>query len=113
MCVNWIAYNQALIPLIQKFGAVTYSQNEIKQGYFFWKKRNLSDLIEQISLSISFNQPLELIKAVDQSKRPERSQWQPEEYEQSEGFLDNLLKSNNANSVMDLVDKYRASLKTS
>lgn len=109
--MTWNDYNVALTPLIQRFGAPHYPKDVIQKGFFYWKSKTKEDLIEEINRSISFNVPLEINPAQDKSKRPERHKWTPEEYHQTEGFLDNLLKANKVGSVLELVQKEREKIR--
>lgn len=109
--MTWNDYNVALTPLIQRFGAPHYPKDVIQKGFFYWKSKNKEELIEEINRSISFNVPLELNPTQVQSKRPERTKWTPEQYHQTDGFLDSLLKANKVSSVIELVQKEREKIR--
>jgi len=105
--MTWLTYNQALIPLIQKFGAVHYPKDVIQKGYFYWKSKDQSELLNEINLAISFNQPLELVPSPDLTKRPERCQHTPEAFHQTERFLERFLELNNCTDLIDCLEKER------
>lgn len=111
--IIWQAYNHALIPLIQRFGAIHYPKDTIQKGFFYWKSKELIDLQDEINRSIAFNVPLTLIPAQDESKRPDRHKWRPEVYHQSEGFLETFLKDNKVCTVLELLDKERERIRLS
>lgn len=107
MAIAWKDYCNALTPLIQKFGAIHYPQDAIQKGYYYWKSKDQADLMDEINRAISFNQPMALIPAQDQSKRPDRKYWQADTYHQTEGFLETFLEKNKVSSVLELLDKER------
>ncbi len=111
--ISWQSYNQTLIPLIQKFGAIHYSKETIQKGYFYWKSKNQADLLDEVNRSISFNQPFELVAVQDNSKRPERGKWSPDPCHITDGALDRILEANNVTSVLELLDKERERVRLS
>jgi len=111
--ISWQAYNHALIPLIQRFGAIHYPKDTIQKGFFYWKHKEQAHLIDEVNRSIAFSQPLELIPAVDHSKRPDRQSYTPETRIITEGALERLLEANNVTSVLELLDKEREKVRQS
>lgn len=111
--ISWQNYNHAIIPLIQRFGAHHYPKETIQKGFYYWKSKDQAELLDEVNRAVAFNQPLELVKAVDQTKRPERTKWEPEEYNQTEGFLSEFLDVNQVSSVIELLDKERERIRMS
>lgn len=111
--ISWNCYNTSLIPLIQKFGAIYYPKDVIQKGFFYWKSRNQSELIEEVNQAIAFNQPFDLIPVVDSTRLPERSKWTPEPCHITEGALERILEANNVTSVIELLDKERERVRMS
>ena len=111
--ISWQAYNHALIPLIQRFGAIHYPKDVIQKGFFYWKTKDEALLIDEINRAVAFNQPLELIPAVDNSKRPDRQSYIPDTRIITEGALDRFLEANNVTSVLELLDKEREKVRQS
>jgi len=111
--ISWQAYNHALIPLIQRFGAIHYPKDVIQKGFFYWKTKDEALLIDEINRAVAFNQPLELIPTVDNSKRPDRQSYTPETRVITEGALDRFLEANNVTSVLELLDKEREKVRRS
>lgn len=109
--ISWQAYNHALIPLIQRFGAIHYPKDVIQKGFFYWKTKDEALLLDEINRAIAFNQPLELVPA--SIPRPERSSYQPETYHQTDGFLDAMLEANGVTSVIELLEKQREKVRQS
>ena len=109
--MTWNEYHTTLIPLISKFGAIHYSKQDISDGFYYWKSRQVSELLDEINRSISFNQPMSLKNVSSNEKRPERTKWQPEIYHQTEGYLERFLKQNDSTSLVDLLNKERAKLR--
>lgn len=111
--ISWQAYNHALIPLIQRFGAIHYPKDVIQKGFFYWKSKDESLLLDEVNRAVAFNQPLELIPAVDNSKRPDRQSYIQETRIITEGALDRFLEANNVTSVLELLDKEREKIRQS
>jgi hypothetical protein len=101
--MTWNEYNTLLIPLIQKFGAFHYSKDMISKGFFHWKSKTKQELIDQINEAIASNIPLELVKI---TRSNAYNVYKHEEnYQITDNFLDNYLKSNGVKSVVELIGK--------
>lgn len=101
--MTWQQFNVALTPLIKKFGS--YSHEEIRKGYFRWQKEPQTELLKYVDISLLTGQRLDLYQEIvhKNDKHPSREIWKSEPKIITDGYLDNILKENNAPSLLDLV----------
>jgi hypothetical protein len=108
--MSWEQYNILIQPLILKFGAHKYNSQYISNQYFFWKSKDKSELLEIVNECISFNQQLDLKpkQQFSQNINPTKNHIEMiDNLKITDGYLDNLLKSNNCKNLLELIDKQR------
>lgn len=106
--MDWNEYNIAIIPLIKRFGA--YDPQEIKTGYYYWKSKHQSELIENVDLAISIGTKLDLVKKpiIEYKVNIDTKNKWKEDLENrviTDGYMDKLINDSNCSSLVDLVFK--------
>lgn len=102
--MTWNEYNQAIGPLV-KCPAFSYSTEEIRKGYYRWQREPQAELKKFIDISLSTGLKLDLTQPIyhKNDNHPSREVWKSEPKIITDGFLDNLLKENDASTLLDLV----------
>lgn len=102
--MTWQTYNVTIGPLV-KCPAFTYSTEEIRRGYYRWQKEPASELQKWIDISLSTGIKLDLSQPIvhKNDNHPSREVWKSEPKIITDGYLDNLLKDNDAHTLLDLV----------
>lgn len=106
--MTWFEFNTSLSPLIKRFGS--YSQDEIKRGFYHWKTKHQNELIEEISIAVSIGKRLDLcpVQIVDSKVNIDtKNKWKDELESRviTDNYMDKLIKDSNCSSLLDLVFK--------
>ncbi len=103
--MTWQEYCSCLIPLRQHFGRNVYTEEQVKMGFFTWKKRNKSELLGEVSLAIETNTKFNLYEPELKEKKAKPVKYIHPNYNQTDGFLERWLALHGCRSLEDMLIK--------
>jgi hypothetical protein len=97
---------------MKRFGA--YDPNDIKNGFYIWKSKHQQDLLVLVEQAINTGKRLDLcIKPINDQRVniDTKNKWKDEIESRviTDGYMDNLIKDSNCESLLDLVFKNKKS----
>lgn len=104
--MTWKEYCDGVSLLTRHFGAFT--KNEIDAGFKYWRNQTHAEFLQEIDLAFQIGKKPQLSKHYQESnKMPYYSSFEPETRIINDDCLDNILKENDAKSLLDLIFKHK------